>query len=102
MLGATMVEAEDRRAVTARSMLELLSAAYTLNPAFAEAEILEVGVDLRPTFPDNLPRIRRRGDVIHANGLYRHGYLLAPALARQVADLITTGQKPEFMDEDHS
>jgi len=102
MLGATMIESEDRRRVTARSMLELLSAAYALSPAFGEAEVLEVGVDLRPSFPDNLPRIRRRGQVIHANGLYRHGYLLAPELARQVADLIETDTKPEFMDEDHA
>ncbi|APX91201.1 thiamine biosynthesis protein thio [Brevirhabdus pacifica] len=102
MLGATMIEAEDRRQATARSVLELLSAAYALSPAFGEAEVLEIGVDLRPAFPDNLPRIRRRGNVIHANGLYRHGYLLAPALARQVADLVETGAKPEFMDEDNA
>ena len=77
MLGATMIESEDSSRITARSMLELLSAAYALNPAFGEAEVLEIGVDLRPAFPDNLPRIRRLGRTIYANGLYRHGYLLA-------------------------
>ncbi|MEY8841877.1 FAD-dependent oxidoreductase, partial [Cribrihabitans sp. XS_ASV171] len=100
MLGATMIESEDRGRITARSMLELLSAAYALNPAFGEAEILEIGVDLRPAFPDNLPRIRRRGGVIHANGLYRHGYLLAPALAQGVADLLLDGKQSELCDED--
>ena len=69
--------------VTARSVLELLSAAYALHPAFGEAEIIETGADLRPAFPDNLPRIRREGRMIHVNGLYRHGFLLAPALARR-------------------
>lgn len=77
MLGATSIESEDSSRITARSMLELLSAAYALNPAFGEAEVLEIGVDLRPAFPDNLPRIRRLGHTIYANGLYRHGYLLA-------------------------
>lgn len=101
MLGATMIESEDRSRITARSMLELLSAAYALNPAFGEAEVLEIGTDLRPAFPDNLPRIRRVGGVIHANGLYRHGYLLAPALARGVADLALGNQPSEFFDEDH-
>ena len=35
--------------------MELLNAAYALHPAFAEAEILEMGADVRPAFPDNLP-----------------------------------------------
>jgi glycine oxidase len=102
MLGATMVESEDSSRITARSMLELLSAAYALNPAFGEAEVLEIGVDLRPAFPDNLPRIRRLGHTIYANGLYRHGYLLAPALARGVADLALENTHSEMVDEDRA
>ena len=101
MLGATMVESEAASHITARSMLELLSAAYALSPAFGEAEILETGVDLRPAFADNLPRIRRRGTTIFANGLYRHGYLLAPALAKGIAELILDDRKSEFVDEDY-
>jgi len=101
MLGATMLETSERGRITARSLLELLSAAYALHPAFGEAEVLEIGVDARPAFPDNLPRIRRRGSTIYANGLYRHGFLLAPALARMVADLVIDGAIPEVMDEDH-
>ncbi|MEM7544031.1 MAG: glycine oxidase ThiO [Pseudomonadota bacterium] len=101
MLGATMIETAERGRITARSLLELLSAAYALHPAFAEAEVLEIGVDARPAFPDNLPRIRRRGTVIYANGLFRHGFLLAPAMARMVADLVLDGKIPEVMDEDH-
>ncbi len=102
MLGATMIESEDSGRITARSMLELLSAAYALNPAFGEAEILEIGVDLRPAFPDNLPRIRRLGRTIYANGLYRHGYLLAPALAQGVADLALENKHSEMVDEDRA
>ncbi|PIB25859.1 thiamine biosynthesis protein thio [Amylibacter kogurei] len=99
MLGATMIESQDRNRITARSMLELLSAAYALLPAFGEAEILEIGVDARPAFPDNLPRIQQRDGVIYANGLYRHGFLLAPALAQMTADYLFTGNKPEFWHE---
>lgn len=99
MLGATMVEGRAGRHVTARAMLELLSTAYALNPAFGEAEVVEIGVDSRPAFPDNLPRIRRDGNLIRANGLYRHGFLLAPALARMVADLILHDKTPEVSDE---
>ncbi|MGR3593418.1 MAG: FAD-dependent oxidoreductase [Limimaricola soesokkakensis] len=101
MLGATQIESAGRGPATVRAALELLSAAYALHPAFAEAEILEIGADARPAFPDNLPRIRRRGGIIHVNGLFRHGFLLAPSMARMVADWICDGIKPEVCDEDH-
>ena len=99
MLGATMVEGQAGKHVSARALLELLSAAYALNPAFGQAEVLEIGVDNRPAFPDNLPRIRREGHIVRVNGLFRHGFLLAPALARMVADHIFKNQTPEVMDE---
>ncbi|MFE3835885.1 FAD-dependent oxidoreductase [Pseudogemmobacter sonorensis] len=99
MLGATMIESDRRGAITARSVLELLSAAYALHPAFGEAEVLETGADLRPAFADNLPRLRRSGGRLHANGLYRHGFLLSPAVARMAADHLECGTIPEFMDE---
>ncbi len=101
MLGATQIETAARGPVTLRSVVELLNAAYALDPSFAEAEVLELGADARPAFPDNLPRIRRHGARIHVNGLFRHGFLLAPALARMVADLVTRNKIPEVMDEDH-
>ena len=99
MLGATMVEGRAGAHASVRSVLELLSAAYALSPAFGEAEILEIGVDSRPAFPDNLPRIERQGNLIRANGLYRHGFLLAPALATMVADLILDVKTPEIFHE---
>ncbi|MBT6275985.1 MAG: glycine oxidase ThiO [Chromatiales bacterium] len=103
MVGATMLESDDRDRITARSMLELLGAAYALHPAFGEAQIVEIGVDARPAFPDNLPRLRRGGGRLYANGLYRHGFLLAPALARMTADLIENANcVPEFLDEHHA
>lgn len=85
MIGATMIESSSRRAVSVRSLLELLGAAFTLHPAFGEASVIETGVGLRPAFGDNIPRLTRQGDTTHINGLYRHGFLLAPALASQLA-----------------
>ena len=78
--GATSIETDDGR-VSVRSALELLTAAYALHPAFAEARIVDIGAALRPAFPDNLPRITIEKDHISVNGLYRHGFLMAPALA---------------------
>ncbi len=92
MLGATSIEAEDT-GVSVRSALELLSAAYTVHPAFAEARIIEFGSGLRPAFPDNLPRITiGRNNRIQVNGLYRHGFLIAPALAELTLSFVERGQ----------
>ena len=90
MLGATSIEAEDT-GVSVRSALELLGAAYAVHPAFAEARILEFGSGLRPAFPDNLPRIAIDQQRIEVNGLYRHGFLLAPALAELTLGYVERG-----------
>ncbi len=88
MIGATMVESDAAIGVTARSAMELLSAVWTLHPAFGEAEIIEMGANLRPAFPNNLPAWRRDGATWRVNGLYRHGFLLSPAVATRVADRV--------------
>jgi len=90
MLGATSIESEDN-GVSVRSALELLGAAYAVHPAFAEARIVEFGSGLRPAFPDNLPRIAIDNQKIAVNGLYRHGFLLAPALAELTLGYIKRG-----------
>ena len=48
MVGATMIESDNDGPITARSVVELLSAAMAVHPAFGEAEILETGVGVRP------------------------------------------------------
>lgn len=102
MVGATMLESDDPGRVSVRSVLELLTAVYALNPMFGEAEVVEMGAGVRPAFLDNLPRIRWRDGVLHVNGFFRHGFLLAPALARMAAEvLLKDARFPEVMDEDH-
>ncbi|MBV9289182.1 MAG: FAD-dependent oxidoreductase, partial [Hyphomicrobiales bacterium] len=75
MIGATMIESAEKGAVSARSAIEMLIAAYALHPAFGEAEILEFSADVRPAYPDNEPRVEERLGRIFVNGLYRHGFL---------------------------
>jgi len=101
MVGATMVENEDAGRITARAMFELLAAAYTIHPAFGEAEIIEIGAGLRPALPDHLPKIVRQDHTLFINGLFRHGFLLAPALATRAKRIISDDAFfPEVMDED--
>ena len=87
MIGATMIESAEKDAVSVRSAIELLSAAYALHPAFGEAEVLEMSAGVRPAYPDNEPRVETRGNRIFINGMYRHGFLLSPALAERAAEL---------------
>ncbi len=99
MIGATMIENEERARVTARSIVELVNSAFAVHPAFAEAEIVETGSDVRPAFIDNLPRLIRRDKTLYVNGLYRHGFLLAPALAARATQIVRDGAHfPELMD----
>ncbi len=88
MLGATLIESSERARFSVRSMLDLLHSAILLSSSFGEAEIIESGVDVRPAFNDNIPRLYRKDNVIFVNGLYRHGFLLGPALAIQAADAV--------------
>jgi glycine oxidase len=91
LIGATSIESDDDR-VSVRSALELLTGAYAVHPAFAEARIVDMGAALRPAFPDNLPRVTVNGKRITVNGLYRHGFLLAPALAELTVAHVLDGR----------
>ena len=83
IIGATEIESEDRSEVSVRSTLEMLSAVYSMHPAFAEARIIKTATNCRPAFKDNLPRIKQSDKLTRINGLYRHGYLMAPAIVEQ-------------------
>lgn len=84
IIGATQIESDNMGPITVRSTLELLSAAYSLHPGFGEAEILSTRVNCRPALPDNLPAIRWQAGLMRANGLFRHGFLLAPVMAQEI------------------
>lgn len=91
VIGATEIESEDRSPVSVRSAMELMSALYAINPAFAEARIVSQESNLRPAYMNNLPRIdtllsKYHKPIIRINGLYRHGYLAGPAVIEQALE----------------
>lgn len=92
IIGATEIESEDRSPISLRSSMELMSALYAINPAFAEARIISQESNLRPAYLDNLPQItlstsKTDQPIISINGLYRHGYLIGPTLINNAIDL---------------
>ncbi|MFT3742522.1 MAG: FAD-dependent oxidoreductase [Gammaproteobacteria bacterium] len=89
IVGASEIETEDNSPISVQSTLELLSAAYYLHKGFAEARVLKTLTHSRPTFEDHLPKIFYRPGLIALNGLYRHGFLLAPVLAQEILRYLT-------------
>ena len=94
VIGATEIETDDLSPASVRSTLELLSAAYTVDSGFAEGRIVEIATQARPTLPDNLPALRPLGDgVLQVNGLYRHGYMISPAVLDATLQWLATGDR---------
>ena len=87
-VGATEIESEDRSPVSLKSAVELMSAAYSVLPMLAEARILRLDRHLRPALPDHLPCIAHADGRLTINGLFRHGWLLAPALVEDALALL--------------
>lgn len=90
VLGATEIESDSQRPMTVRSSMELLSAAYSVDSGFAEAQILEQVSHCRPALFDNQPKIQVKGRHIAVNGLFRHGFLLAPVVLEHVSQLMAS------------
>ena len=99
LVGASEIESEDRSPVSLRSAVELMSAAHSVLPALAEARIHRLDVNLRPALPDNEPRIDVRDGLVRINGLFRHGWLIAPALMQDA--LAKSGLAPRLQELVH-
>jgi glycine oxidase len=92
VIGATEIESESMAPITVRSTLELMSALYSVDTAFAEAEVIATFANCRPGFFDNLPRIQHGAGLTRINGLYRHGYLLSPVVVTDAMSVLTGGE----------
>ena len=96
VVGATEIESEDLSPMSVRSAMELLSAVYTVHSGFAEARILEMATQCRPTLKDNLPEISvnqkpNQADLMMINGLYRHGFMISPAILDCALEVLSSG-----------
>lgn len=82
VIGASEIESEDRSSVSLRSALELMSAAHSVLPELAEARIDHLETNLRPARADHLPCVEHAPGLLRINGLFRHGWMIAPALVQ--------------------
>ena len=99
LVGASEIESEDRSPMSLRSAVELMAAAHSVLPGLAEARIHRLDVNLRPALPDHHPIVQVNDGLVRINGLYRHGWLLAPALLDQA--LHRAGLRPAAQETAH-
>lgn len=88
VVGASEIESEDRSPVSLRSTVELLAAAHSVIPELAESRIIHSETNLRPALLDNLPLLESQDGITRINGLFRHGWLIAPALVAQALEAL--------------
>jgi glycine oxidase len=103
VVGATEIESDDLSEMSVRSAMELLSAVYTVHSGFAEARILEMATQCRPTLKNNLPEIRTKKnkglvDLIMINGLYRHGFMISPAVLDCALQVLEQGSSKTALE----
>lgn len=93
VVGASEVESEDRSPVSLRSAVELMAAAQSVLPELAEARIVHMEANLRPALHDNEPHTHAEPGLLRINGLFRHGWLLAPALVQDALAALADMEK---------
>jgi len=98
LVGASEIESEDRSPMSLRSAVELMAAAHSVIPDLAEARILRMDTNLRPALPDHRPQIHIEPGLVRINGLYRHGWLLAPSLVDEALTRIGLHQQAAPQD----
>lgn len=86
LIGASEIESDDASNISVRTTLELLTATYYFNSKFSEARIIKTVTQCRPTLSNHLPRINYSDGLVRINGLYRHGFLIAPTLAHDIVN----------------
>lgn len=95
IVGATVEDCGFRAGNTAGGLYALLEGARRVLPSIEEMEVEAVWSGYRPTSDDDAPIIDSLAPgLVAATGHHRNGYLLAPATADAVADLIASGELP--------
>ena len=98
-LGATMERVGFDKRNTVWGVNKLLNGAMELFPELEHCCIQEMWSGLRPGSLDNHPVLGLTSlpGYLLATGLFRNGLLLAPVIARTIAELATTGRTPELI-----
>ena len=94
VLGATSEEMGFDTTVTAGGLYDLLEGGWEVVPGIRDLPVDETWAGLRPASRDHAPLLGETAapGIIMATGHYRHGILLTPITAEEIARLIRTGE----------
>ena len=100
VIGATSEEMGFDTDVTAGGMYDLLEGAWEVVPGIYDLSLDDVWAGLRPASRDHQPLLGRAESpgIVFATGHYRHGILLSPVTAQEIADLIVTGETSKWIE----
>ena len=82
-----------------RTTVELLAAAHSVLPGLSEGRIVRTETNLRPALVDNFPRIETEQGLSRINGLFRHGWMIAPAM---IEEALEAAFKAPMLAQSHS
>ena len=100
VVGATSEEMGFDTTVTAGAVYDLLEGAWEVVPGIYDLPLEETWAGLRPASRDHAPLLGRSGapGIVMATGHYRHGILLTPVTAEEIARLVRTGETSSWLE----
>ena len=100
LVGATSEEMGFDTEVTAGALYDLLEGAWEVVPGIYDLPVRDMWAGLRPASRDHAPVLGRAPvpGVIYATGHYRHGVLLTPVTAEEIARLVRTGETSRWLE----
>ena len=99
VIGATSEEMGFDTDVTAGGLYDLLEGAWEVVPGIYDLPVDETWAGLRPATRDHAPILGQSAapGVVMATGHYRHGILLTPVTAQEIARLVRTGETSDWL-----
>lgn len=100
LVGATSEEMGFDTTVTAGALYDLLEGAWEIVPGIYDLSVRDVWAGLRPASRDHAPILGSTDaapGIVYATGHYRHGILLTPVTAEEVARLILHGETSDWL-----
>ena len=100
VIGATSEEMGFDTTVTAGGLYDLLEGAWEVVPGIYDLVVDETWAGLRPASRDHAPILGATDapGVVMATGHYRHGILLTPVTAQEIARLIVDGETSRWIE----
>ena len=100
LVGATTEEMGFDTRVTAGGLYRLLEGAWEVVPGIYDLPVEDTWAGLRPGSRDHAPLSGRSAapGILFATGHYRHGVLLTPVTAQEIARLVLSGETSSWLE----